>query len=238
MRPRDEERIKNEEAIRAKVQSEFAQRQKSSRLWAFLNSALGIWVLSAIVVGTLSWAYAQWQGLRQRAEMVHKLDIEMDARLSNVEYSIISHTPPIDKMPYYPVQLLLLPPGPQNAIQPEFANRNLKSLLYELKAELPIEERYELSDILLVIRDLEASSMDKQMNVLELLSFEEKVHDLRDRRWGLKMANRDYASYQNPIRLFPYWLPEVLLRTFLLVVLVSTIYVVYRSVRRWRRRTE
>src|SRR5437868_1763940 len=90
--PRKKERIKSEEEYRAKIQSTLSENSAKNRIWTFLNSAIFLWILTTIVVGLLSWGYTQLQEMRQNAEEIHKLDIEVDARLGAVEYSIISHS--------------------------------------------------------------------------------------------------------------------------------------------------
>lgn len=232
MRPIDEQRIRNEEIVRAKVQAELTRSKKTSKLWAFLNSAFGIWVLSTIVLGVFGWNYARWQNLQTRAAEIHNLDTEINARLYSVETTVGSNWPKGGKTDYYPVKLLLLPPGPDRAILPEFANRNLKSLLFDLQARVPYEEQFELVDIRAQLDALQATSLEKEFDFQETMSFQGKVHDIRESRWGWNRANRDYDHYQSLALLFPEGTSRYLKYGFFIISIVLGLLAVYRLLRR------
>lgn len=57
------ERIRQEEIFRLGVRSEIEEanerRHERRGIWAFLNSAFGIWFLSTIVIGAIGWLYAE-----------------------------------------------------------------------------------------------------------------------------------------------------------------------------------
>jgi len=112
------------------------------RLWLFVNSGLGIWFLSTAVVGIASWGYTSWRTATDKklhvAEMVSKLDREISSRLL---YTLLvsenyqgqgdgGAKPDLAKE-------LLYPPGHEKMLIPEFADRNLRSLLYELSSLEP-----------------------------------------------------------------------------------------------------
>jgi hypothetical protein len=78
---KEKERIKEEEIFRAKVQKGLAVPQ--NKLIKFLNSSLGIWLLSTLVLGFYGWAYSSYQTSQQNEEIVRKLDIEIEARLGS-----------------------------------------------------------------------------------------------------------------------------------------------------------
>jgi hypothetical protein len=232
---RDKKRIKDEEAFRATLQ---AAGRSSNRLWAFLNSPLGIWFLSVVVIGTLTWSYAQWQVLKSRAEEIYKLDVEVDARLSKVQYASLHFAAyPNTEPAYYPVRQLLLPPGTENAIHAEYANRNLKSLLYELKSKVPFNDQWKLVEARIEIEKLEELPLDKQMNVQEALAFQQSVHEIRELRWGWTMTERSYEAYYSPVRVLAYSVPSFMIPFAAFVVLGALVFLGYQVVRRIRRTT-
>jgi hypothetical protein len=57
----DKRRITEEEVFRLEVRKSLAQEKPPQGtygvLWTFLNSSLGLWVLSTIVIGCFGWAY-------------------------------------------------------------------------------------------------------------------------------------------------------------------------------------
>lgn len=57
--------IREEEIYRQEVRKELSQSR--SAIWVFLNSPFGIWVLSTIIVGSLSFMYTQWKDANDRS---------------------------------------------------------------------------------------------------------------------------------------------------------------------------
>jgi hypothetical protein len=134
----DKMRIREEEIFRAEVQKELTTHNKN-RVTTFLNSSLGIWVLSTLVVGLFGWSYAQWQTSRQNIEQINKLDAEIEARIQSAQYRI-GNLDASSTATIYPANELLAPPTAERIIQSEFASRNLRSLVYELRGRVPANE--------------------------------------------------------------------------------------------------
>jgi hypothetical protein len=61
------------------------QRQWELRLWAFLNSSFGLWVLSSVLLAGATWLYSLSQAhnteVARKAEVVRRLDAEIGNRL-------------------------------------------------------------------------------------------------------------------------------------------------------------
>ncbi|UII20846.1 hypothetical protein [Fulvivirga ligni] len=55
----DKERIKAEEIFRNEVRKELEQGKKNSKFWVFLNSSFGIFILSSVLIGGLSFGYKE-----------------------------------------------------------------------------------------------------------------------------------------------------------------------------------
>ena len=89
-------KLKEEERLRFEIRSSLSSAKKNG-LWEFLNSAFGLWVLSTIVVGSLSYgitSYLNYLQKQRTAKMevaqahqrletkIQRLDIEIESRLS------------------------------------------------------------------------------------------------------------------------------------------------------------
>lgn len=224
---KEKRRIKSEEEFKASLKRD----HKPNKLWTILNSSFIIWLLSAIVLGGLTSFYAAWQQSLKDEEAIHKLDLEIDARFEASERALPFGE--LQKAPYYPANFLLLPPGADKAIQPEFANRNIKSLLYELNAKLPIGEQGDTTLALVEIKHIENYWMNKELKDEQLKEFGEKVRRMHNSRWHWnKMHNRELHIYNRPYR----WMMRV--SAILLVLLIGAgvtgSVLLYRDSRRKR----
>ena len=141
----DKERIYLQEEYRHEIRRRFEEAGKKSkvqRIWPYLNGAFSLWVLSAVVAGTVSWFYTKWERQgeieRERASIQKKIDAEISSRL------VYAHTLTFQKGtvpdPIGDTINVLEKPSegkyPVNVF-PEFANRSLSSLLWELHQTLP-----------------------------------------------------------------------------------------------------
>lgn len=82
--PEEIEKIKAEEILRNQIRNEFFPKEREkSRILSFFNSSLGIWLLSSVTVGLVTWAYTQWSD-SQKAEKANAATIaEMDVEMAN-----------------------------------------------------------------------------------------------------------------------------------------------------------
>ena len=191
MRPRQAARILEEERLRARLSR---PADEPNPLIKFLNSAFGLWLLTSVVLSALTWSYSQWKVSADNDEQIYKLDVEISERLeSGWSYR------PTDGKPYFPVNHLLFPPGPEAAIQPEFANRNLKSLLYELESRLPVGEQLEVMLALDRIKAWEEHDLNKSFSDEEDAAFRDEALRLYRTRWRSgNMSARYMAIYNRP----------------------------------------
>ena len=90
MTEEDKLRVRDEEVYRSEVRRELeAQKSKpttrSGKVWAFVQTSLGIWLLSTVVVGLITWGYTQLQGALQRSnaqlQVVQHADAEAKSRV-------------------------------------------------------------------------------------------------------------------------------------------------------------
>jgi hypothetical protein len=172
----DEARIRAEEIYRTEVRDDIAAARHSktegarARFWRFVNSSLGIWFLSTLVVGTGSWLFSVWRDARtarrENTRTIQRLDIEITTRLdqfaSSVNGLLGRHA--------YETALAALenPVGNPYAASayPEFRERGLTSLIRELYERSPPEERKELARALVGAKQLariSASNLERRI---------------------------------------------------------------------------
>ena len=150
-----------------------AKRQRSP-LMSFLNSALGIWLLTTISVSVLTpaltYAYKAYEQHAARAEQINRLRIEIAGRLLQFQTGIKPliedreagfKARPEEGRQWLRSLILSLrrSPGQVAEIQiveifPGFKSRNLLSLIIELGRSMPEEERTEVGEVWDFVADL------------------------------------------------------------------------------------
>lgn len=169
------------------------------KLWSFVNSGLGIWFLSTAVVGLASMGYTSWRTTHdkniQTAEMVSKLDREISSRLLNALIASENYQAQTDgSIKPNLGKELLYPPGHDKMLIPEFADRNLRSLLYELSSLAP-----ENTVVLGALK--KAEEVARQYEVAVRLNadggfdFKSGVEDMCHSRWeSVLQAKREFSE--------------------------------------------
>lgn len=146
----EKNRIRLEETFRHECRNQLATaRRDSSRTWTFLNSALGLWLLSAIFISGAGSLITHWQ--QQHAEQLQvndaigKLDLEISYRFSQVLlrlYELTDQNNPraslLAKHSASDVQVVLqlLRESPSKTIPPlypEYERFGIPSLIAELR---------------------------------------------------------------------------------------------------------
>jgi hypothetical protein len=56
-----------------------------SRLWTFANSSFGIFLLSSVLLGLVSFSYTFWQTYESDRRAIEKLDLEIALRLGAID---------------------------------------------------------------------------------------------------------------------------------------------------------
>ena len=150
----DEEisRIWQEELLRLEVRSaiekQLAPRSDLERLWDLLNEPLALWLLSGVAIGSITFLYTRWESGRaeekENRQLRRKLDLEIPARL---RYSWNFLQEADDREDFLIALLILAMPSEFKvpiAVFPEYRDRSLRSLLWELQGLVPESERPEL----------------------------------------------------------------------------------------------
>ncbi len=128
-----------------KKSSRQAENEEKLSVWKVINSPFFLWFLSTIVIGTGTFIFGKWQEQRKiclsNQEIVRKLDLEISNRLSFFCQQTIA------KVSQEEALLILerpaksdFPPG----VFPEFANRTLRALLWELHSLVLEPEKNEI----------------------------------------------------------------------------------------------
>lgn len=138
----EKKRIREEEIYRIEVTKELVENKpppsRCKALIGFLNSALGIWLLSTVAVGFISWGYARIQdsNIRARAneETVSKLDVEIANRIRAFRRA----TADAKKKPELVTAIRNL--DASTPVFVEYDGRSLYSLMWELSRKVPKDE--------------------------------------------------------------------------------------------------
>jgi hypothetical protein len=164
----DKARIRLEEIYREEVRRQLQTAEpptRGERLIAFLNSGLGIWILSSILVGLVTWSYTMWTESRSTARendaIIEKLDVEIVARMTRFRDLISSAT---TMETFYLAMVSLDNPETTGNLKvsvfPELAGRSLSSLLWELRARVPAAERAPVSSALRVAQAISTQAAE------------------------------------------------------------------------------
>ena len=192
----DRERVRLEEVFREEVRKSLQQpKTTGQKVFAFFNSSLGVFILSAILLGGLSAAATKWfeshQRHAQERETIRRLDIEIAYRLQQLPVlssGVITYTQlhtakgaVLGKAEYHPQVGKL---GEFEPIFPEFLGRTLFFLIWELQRTLPPEQRPQLDGPL-----PQARSLPSFFDVMVLV----KPVSGEDSRWA--MPEKDRARF-------------------------------------------
>src|SRR5579862_4598115 len=169
-------RIRAEEIFRLEVNRELAASKPRGSLrersWAFLNSSLGLWVLSSVVLAGLTTAYAHYQSNREeqtrKAELERRLDTEISSRISSALAGLRLDKVRIEQGERYQPEWIystaqsyldnffITDPSSRRdfSVYPDYRNRTFRSLVLELRAVADSSARQELTTVLAAYEQL------------------------------------------------------------------------------------
>ena len=149
---RDKQRIHSEEIYRNEIRQQLDKKEKPSaktKLWTFLNSTFGLWLLSTVAVGFITWSYTEWTKNKTeksgKAELIRKLDSEITGRISFLEASLNKND--IVLGVFFDSLYKFFnrnKDSNEDTVFEEFNNRNMRSLLIELSQIVPESEKPEI----------------------------------------------------------------------------------------------
>lgn len=185
---RDKRRIKEEEIFRDQVRKELSEKNEPKtpiKKWEkFFNTGLGLWFLSLLCLASIPWGYTLYQGWREnhnrKTETIKKIRRELLTRIENLQLEIFQDSrtpePKLDIKRY--VSRLISAPGNDRSVIPEFANRSMQSLVYELTEITDGEEQNEANFVKDDLDNLPIHSSRQTNPELDLDQFENKLEEM------------------------------------------------------------
>ncbi len=164
----DKARILEEETYRREIRRGLemadSRRAKRQKLWSIVNSAVFIWFLSSIVLGTGSFLYNRWYVIeRENQRTANRLDAEITSRLVYFDHLLVMRRIALDERrtigerteigkrtnDYDTCKLVVTLERPSAVdypvnVFPEYLNRSLRSLLWELIQVVPEHEKEDI----------------------------------------------------------------------------------------------
>jgi len=170
------------EAVRAELKSDSTHDSFRAKIVTWLNKPLGIWFLSAVLVAGISETHRLYQSRqaevkaeiesrkeaeRARLELIRKLDGEIAMRLNRVRDSVLAFAKGKLESPDIDVA---------GTHYPEFRDRTVTSLMYELQSVLDGPENQSVRDALgqwFILQHWEAHKgfAEKQGGTFDALKF-------------------------------------------------------------------
>lgn len=154
--------LRAEEEFRHQIRKglEENDRHRGSRFtaWQFLNSNLGLFLLSTILISLLSWSYARWDVTRKLADenrqRINKLDLEIAYRIVRAERTrnIVALARGSRSKETYNATISEL--NGSKSLFPEFEGQPLFRLLYELYSLIPTNEKGNISKLCNLSRNM------------------------------------------------------------------------------------
>jgi hypothetical protein len=214
-------RIRLEELFRYEVQQQIEKKrdkeekkkdEKKSRwqdISTFINSAFFLWFLSSVIIGFISFSYTVWQKQREEERRLYeqkqtierevkRLDAEISSRLNYVNSLIMSQDPlliePTSVSGFLALEKPLEAKYPVNVF-PEYSNRTLQSLLWDLSRAVPEAEKWEIEKALNESRKISSIYMklhpDREVFVQNWKKYKERMASEGKQALGLI---RSYVS--------------------------------------------
>lgn len=143
----EKNRIRAEEIFRQEVRKELEPTPpptRTARILEFLNSPLGLWMLSSIVISGLGFLYANFSAQQAKVEanrtIERRLNIEIARRLQKFKKLLETTVEKNYEFNWYNTALWSLNSS-DNPVFIEFKLRTLSSLLLELEAVVPTAQQ-------------------------------------------------------------------------------------------------
>jgi len=171
-------KIRLEEQFRIEIRKQLEEKKSNQpRLWAFINSSFGLWLMSAILVTWAGTIYTQWQSRRadsekslaaqtadfaRNKELVERLDLEISHRFSEFQIDLVYlvndwggkstrytfRSGKSEKDVRKAIDSLLQPPQNDAPIlYPEFSKMGTLALITELRRHVPAKEQEDLDHV-------------------------------------------------------------------------------------------
>lgn len=169
------EKIKAEELLRLQIRNELTPKEKGkNKFWTFLNSSVGIWLLSSVTVGLITWGYSQWTENRKSDNEnllgISKIDIEMTNRIVDFENNLHKATNYIaySSAVYGFLKSAEMPKqAPTQTILNEYENVSTRALLIMLSQLVNDEQKSEIKKIIVDVNKISSIFRNREMQTGE-----------------------------------------------------------------------
>jgi hypothetical protein len=151
------ERIRKKEFYRAKYRKEFSGEEKLNGFIAFLNTNFGLFLLSTVFIGCFTWGFNAWtshvRSVADAQKNRQKLGLELMNRLQYIDE--LKTKFPYDERRTIETALYGLDPQANvnpswirhyGAVFPEYEQRSLISIVWELETLSNLEKRQQLKE--------------------------------------------------------------------------------------------
>jgi len=161
------ERIREEERFRFETQNKL--KSNENKLWDFLNSNFGIWLLSSVVLGLITWGYTKIsssiaENSKNKTEIIKHI-YEVNSRLDT--YIKRMSNPKLSSDYYYSNDCIINGQCQDNNISifPEYSNKNIQALLVELSILVPSGKKKNIYNAIEELKELNKNKIQLNQNM-------------------------------------------------------------------------
>lgn len=195
----EEETFRREVQDQLKRDEDLRKRSRFGKAISFFNSTLGVWILSAMILGLVPFLYSLNQSQKALRERTYQLDVEAAIRLNQFR-NRVNHVVMFAEVSDALADLSKPRTADATIVFPGYKDRGLTALLVDLLSTVPAEDKSEIQTAINAAQRLEYFSVQYQVvrhrlppdqlidKGVEFKDLEEIYRlsngDLRLRRWG------------------------------------------------------
>jgi hypothetical protein len=150
--------ILEEEIYRNEIQTELKEKKKKeNKAWTFLNSSFGIWLLSSVALGLITWGYSQittavTENKKNKTDIA-KHDAEIGGRIKNYRLQLSQIHNPLE---YFNANncFILGQCYQEGSILPEFKDKSVRALLLDMSIIVSSDRKPQIRKALLGLDSL------------------------------------------------------------------------------------
>lgn len=173
-----------------------------SKLWVFLNSAFGLFLLSSIFLGLLSFSYGQWVKNSERQRKAEQLNLEISLRLREMK----SLSQGKDSQRYSNlVNIKQVIEGEtsrfyvRKPLFNEFENKSMTTLLWQLYLLVPSRDQAAIKDAIRKCTAIDGLLREARYRAVEDLPYRPKTENEEEENRLAEaedILNKDYGQFE------------------------------------------
>ncbi|MEA2553047.1 MAG: hypothetical protein QOJ65_1223 [Fimbriimonadaceae bacterium] len=163
--------IQRDEELRYRLRKTLDEKEGPRGVWGFLNSPLGIWLLSSVVLGSFSFLFSQWQASAatraRQSEQAVRIRTEIGYRMQDYASHIAEakeETNPTKRSALYE-SIDKIDYNPGFPLFPEYKDISIMALVLNLREIVPENDKANVEQVLqnlkamntILIRDRKAA---------------------------------------------------------------------------------